>query len=222
MTTSPLTMQAGEEMDRAVAEKVMGWILYGDRFGWGTWTLPQGDIIKTQSLKKMAGPDWSPSKSIVAAWEVIEKMGLLGWTTDVQWKGDARDYARTAEVSMSTWESTYRSAHAASDTAPLAICRAALAALLSLGRGEGWGVNCDRAPQCQSPASTRVEYGTDLGIASRGGPLIVHVCDQHRRELWAACASAVNAGTMHWVNLPVPPPPAPAAPTPGQPREHRP
>lgn len=108
------TMSAGREMDALVAKKVMGYVTLrvqgGEVWSWGDgrWRL------KT----------WSPSTDIAAAWEVVARLNTLG----------IHLWAVGQEDALPGWQADFgrnwQSAHQAwADTAPLAICRAALKAV---------------------------------------------------------------------------------------------
>jgi len=108
-------MPAGREMNDAVAHRVMGWEFHANA-GWytpGMWEF--------NPARRAAPCDWSPSTDIAAAWEVVEKLddgnlifSLLrygaGWRVGFMDDGNMRGSA-------------------SGDTAPLAICRAALKAV---------------------------------------------------------------------------------------------
>jgi hypothetical protein len=112
------TMPAGQELDALVAEKVMGWdIHFKDpelRGGKEHW---RDHERSTNWLPEQ----WCPSSDISAAWEVLEKVqdvgslerfGGFGWRCEVH------------SVSPN-----FVDCAAEGDTAPLAICRAALKAV---------------------------------------------------------------------------------------------
>ena len=114
-------IEAGRETDARVAEVVMGWIEYRPSFdGSRRFHMPEGVESPSGWHPVKCGDDWCPSTSISDAWEVVEKV--------------------SARVSMEyvfelylheggTWEAGFGMESAYADTAPLAICRAALAAL---------------------------------------------------------------------------------------------
>lgn len=122
-------MVAGRELDALVAEKVMGWIWF-----------PKDD----EGPRYLASPDpnsmyvWYPgsgvgthplySTSIAAAWEVWDKLIADGWYPDVitSHVSDGLDY-RCELHRGGDGDGDYVISHA--DTAPLAICLAALAAI---------------------------------------------------------------------------------------------
>lgn len=104
-------MPAGTEMDRLVAEKVMGW----DPSEWH-----QGQDCRR----------WKPSNDIAHAWEVVEKMeatmrhfSLFYCETRCEWLCRL-DKCRCVEedARIKAW----------GEAAPLAICRAALKAVHEL------------------------------------------------------------------------------------------
>jgi len=112
-----LNMPAGREMDALVAEKVMGWMpknnLYwkdneGSFAGWAT-NYPEYEV-----------KPFNPSIDIAAAWDVVVKMAR---TTNVNlaWINSAKGWLWNFKIGR-TW--------ASSDTAPLAICRASLLAVM--------------------------------------------------------------------------------------------
>lgn len=75
-------------------------------------------------------PVRSYGTDIRAAWEVVEKMASDGWTLDLQWKGEGREFSHTAEAYFSRWvDADPQGHHATADTAPMAICLAALQAV---------------------------------------------------------------------------------------------
>jgi hypothetical protein len=125
-----LKMEAGRELDVLVAEKVMGEIkpVYSHEFHiepkWsigGNWyCLPEyssGDIC-----------EWQPkpfSTYIAAAWEVVEK---------IQSNGDVLSLTYLEDFGEMMWDVHFRIANtfAYAPTAPLAICRAALLAVMEV------------------------------------------------------------------------------------------
>ena len=117
-------MPAGREMDALIAEKVMGWRVHLRNTAW--WVLAG---LENESscgpIKAMTcGSDrWSPSTDIVAAWKVLMKLQAMGykWTL-----GSSR--AKTIAILM-RHDNKDGIISADTDTAPLAICRAALKAL---------------------------------------------------------------------------------------------
>lgn len=101
-------MKQGSEMDALVAEKVMGWRSMGAH--WAT-----GSTHKSRVHLKTS---WCPSTDISAAWEVYKKTpgNFYLSNQDGKWKAIFRGQT----------ESFYYKA--TGDTAPEAICRAALKA----------------------------------------------------------------------------------------------
>jgi hypothetical protein len=107
-------MPAGREMDALVAERVMGWVRHPDSM-YRHWCERQPDgtlrfLDQCEPLHTVR--PWHPSTDIAAAWEVVEKLvseqGLHLWWHNVWLVDFALSGAQRAE------------------TAPLAICRAAL------------------------------------------------------------------------------------------------
>ena len=108
---------AGPEMDAAVAEHVMGWIYHppsADTEGIAWWEVPEGDPTRDG----FGSADWPPrySTDIADAWLVVERMG-----TEVKLRrvSDHMYYVRFG---------AHTGAVPGADTAPLAICIAALKA----------------------------------------------------------------------------------------------
>jgi hypothetical protein len=120
-------MKPGRELDALVAEKVMGWEPWPSQIGSDRWKGPDGEPRYTWiEARAFAGlMEWRPSTSISNAWEVVEKLLTqlgqqdfhiehlegMGWSVatcheDTGWKG---------------WITA--------DTAPHAICLAALKAV---------------------------------------------------------------------------------------------
>lgn len=119
MTTSP-PLTAGPQMDALVAEQVMGW----GRSKGGLYR-PGGDPKNIRDYRDV--PRYSTD--IAAAWLVVEKLIADGWFPDVQFNdwGTESWHATLMRRTDDERADGYHGAQAAS--APLAICRAALAAL---------------------------------------------------------------------------------------------
>lgn len=117
-------LPAGRELDALVAEKVMGWRLvnyetyepattpedyecaaYNDGWEWEGWD-EVGEAWK-----------WRPSTDIAAAWQVVEGFDVVTLERTAHGKWWA-----------SLWRQNDQNGSEGADTAPLAICRAALAA----------------------------------------------------------------------------------------------
>jgi hypothetical protein len=115
-------LKAGPELDTLVAEKVMGWqrfrlaqLPYGPEFWGGDDPDAEGPFVHA----------WKPSTDIAAAWQVVERFRdkrrhLAGEIFIIPYEGIYRCHLNDADGMRTT---------ADADTAPLAICRAALAAL---------------------------------------------------------------------------------------------
>jgi hypothetical protein len=117
-------LPAGPELDRLVAEKVMGWkpLSHGD--GWWTDGVSQRLIGKVPDLVMVGEMDqrFVPSQSIAHAWEVVERMSSLGWWSDFR---ETINRAWYIEVENKIGARSFADA----PTAPLAICLAALKAV---------------------------------------------------------------------------------------------
>ena len=111
-----LSMEAGREMDALIAEKVMGWILHPHKTH---WMIYEGDQTKTMRPKYRNYGDFFPSTNIAAAWEVAlwlrEYWGQFDLLAGLEWHC-WHDLEHTKPEDK--W--------GMGDTAPLAICRAAL------------------------------------------------------------------------------------------------
>jgi len=120
-------MVAGPELDRLVAEEVMGWHLaLGD---WNSellrrsqvWLNESGAYMREAENSGIGGRPFKPSTDISAAWEVVERFRQHGGQPLVYWDADKQRWlAGMGDDFLSdTWSAW---------TAPLAICRAALKA----------------------------------------------------------------------------------------------
>ncbi|GED14021.1 BC1872 family protein [Aneurinibacillus migulanus] len=116
-------MKTGRELDILVAEKVMGWVVDGDIIEnadldeQGRCTFPSGDFLMNKETRE---PLPNYSTNIADAWKVLEKLIQLGAEINVgfykQWDCSI-DYPIGCNWLVQA------------ETAPLAICLAALKAL---------------------------------------------------------------------------------------------
>lgn len=107
------------EIDCAIAEKVMGWTKKVPAIG-KPWWARSDDTFAAPAHGKKA---WSPSTDIAAAWSVVEKMRMQIEPTRKGWRAGV--YGGLSDK------------RATADTAPLAICLAALKAIgVEVGGGE--------------------------------------------------------------------------------------
>jgi len=93
-------LKPGPELDLLIAEKIMGW---------------SGEGLKAAEV----GVLWSPSTRIADAWEVVEKLELSIAPYEIgpmKWMASKTSYFIDSETESG-------------ETAPLAICRAALTAV---------------------------------------------------------------------------------------------
>jgi hypothetical protein len=132
-----VVMEAGRELDAAIAVRVMGWEMPDSRYLDGT---PAPPIVYDETGRARGGPGegWSPSTKIAQAWEVVEKMDKRGfWLRLVTPFDDGSLYhAGFTPLGVTGWNG--RPDHeAAADTAPLAICKAALKAVSQTADTEG-------------------------------------------------------------------------------------
>ena len=135
-------MEAGREMDALVAEKVMGCSVMRENYhrtlgDGGKWEwLRCGCIGGPHNYRDDTARDGMLvyySTDISAAWEVVEKMGALGWKFGMVQDGtlwDVNTYNPDVRPSCAFCGHTPSGAiNASAPTVPLAICRAALKAV---------------------------------------------------------------------------------------------
>lgn len=136
------TIKAGPELDTLIAEEIMEWKTSRDFQGLFfdmkngrsriVWKSKAHEFRKLRGIHSDAiGDDWvfSPSEDMAAAWEVIEKLKADGWYISVCWNDTIPKVANY--WSCGFWEHGQESrgglhVGAKAETAPLAICRAAL------------------------------------------------------------------------------------------------
>ena len=111
-------MKAGRELDALIAEKVMGWKV--DR-------IVEHNNTTGDELLHIFGPDKFPhySTQIADAWLVVEKLGKDDWTYTIVGNSSYNRCDLRKWLSHNNWAHLYSDA----DTAPLAICLAALKAV---------------------------------------------------------------------------------------------
>lgn len=112
-----LNMPAGRELDLLIALKVMGWEHNS-----------LGDAWIREGEPWVGCDEFQPSVDIAAAWEVVERLKELGvYLTICTLENDYQcelDRLKTYELACDS---------VISETAPLAICRAALLAVMETG-----------------------------------------------------------------------------------------
>ena len=126
------TKLGDEELGALVAEKVMGWITR--QGSWYTVRCPhiaKGDPVRCRSsdISALLKNNWSPSTSIAAAWEVVEKMQSMNHQHDIhiqclhdRWDVSMCHFERDGKnMEWGDWTTD-------APTAPRAICIAALRA----------------------------------------------------------------------------------------------
>ena len=119
-----LAMEAGPELDALVAEKVMGWQLTSAYQLGPAWArdIPWGELVLKNAVAYYAH-EWGPSTDIAPAWKVVEKMHKE-YGIDVNGLASG-GFVCTIYGVDGHWR-TY------DETAPLAICRAALLAVMEV------------------------------------------------------------------------------------------
>jgi len=131
-------MKAGRELDALIAEKVMGWSSQADGLYWDAGNhrtrLVLGSIIAKKrdemGLENAHGFVFAPSTNIADAWEVVERFVSEGVVFIV--KGDG---LRTGDFNPKWTVLADNQPRTDADTAPLAICLAALKAVSQEGQG---------------------------------------------------------------------------------------
>lgn len=106
-------LEAGAELDYRIGTEVMGWVFDFDEGHW--W-------YSAKETEFMVGSGWSPSMNIADAWMVVEKMRK---TYCFSMHDDARD-DEMIYVSFEDEKGNHWTSHR---SAPLAVCRAAIAAV---------------------------------------------------------------------------------------------
>ena len=127
-------MKAGRELDALIAEKVMGLIAYKVQL-----VAPPPRVRTIDELQRVGSPLPHYSTDIAAAWEVVQKLG--------RWRGfdfmlvmpdpEQTFHLHTYEAGWyeATNDGPERRVVGDADTAPLAICLAALKAVSQEGQG---------------------------------------------------------------------------------------
>ena len=129
MTSSPETpTPAGRETDARIAETVMGCVRVivndrGELYGAPPHLIASGDIPAEHGRVRLP----SYSTDIAAAWLVVEHLKSRGWS--VRLSNKTVDWCWWCYVYDYRSENAKAEATVQEETAPLAICRAALAAV---------------------------------------------------------------------------------------------
>lgn len=118
-----LKMEPGRELDALVAEKVMGYTI--ERFTFRCDGMSEETMIWLQAENKYNQVSFSTD--ISAAWEVVEKMKQNEWSVTIQAYGNEPNEVTEYEV---TFGFLNEKPAAAVKSAPEAICKAALIAVL--------------------------------------------------------------------------------------------
>jgi hypothetical protein len=118
-----LTMEAGRKMDALIAEKVFGYVRmhYPDENTWGERSYDD-KFPSCDCFRQVPSRDYSTD--IAAAWEVVEKFSHQATNELARKQGFS--HWQLNSYPDSGWACRIGSLSAHADTAPLAICRAAL------------------------------------------------------------------------------------------------
>jgi len=121
---------AHEEIDRLVAERVMGWeheeIDRGERGKFHAWYTDDYEHGEMPIYYEFVNGDtswgrmWQPTTDIAQAWQVVERMRALGWDFGMDWD--------TAIRAMFIQRNGSEFVSSESDSPHIAICIAALKA----------------------------------------------------------------------------------------------
>jgi hypothetical protein len=110
------------KIDALVAEKVMGWRVHHRNTAW--WVKAEEENSAVSRPIAFVGT-WAPSEDIADAWEVVEKMRGSVHDISVGWHDNK--YTAVITVVIDT-KCGFDQFQASADTAPMAICLAALKA----------------------------------------------------------------------------------------------
>ncbi len=133
-----LDMPAGRDMDALIALKFFGWHWENVQNG---LLLPSSDhpaMVNNWAAEwdKKGYPNWLPeySKSISLAWEVVNKICIPApedcWTGPIMQINHEHNTCEVIFSQLDSIDCAMESVEATAETAPLAICRAALLATL--------------------------------------------------------------------------------------------
>jgi hypothetical protein len=117
-------VEGGRELDRLIAEQIMGWRYYASGYGLAAqrpyWVTPQGPFT-ADNLPRF-------SADVAAAWQVVQYLTEQGcdWRIATGW--DQSSGTAGWQVSVVRGRPNERQGNAFAEVVPLAICRAALAA----------------------------------------------------------------------------------------------
>jgi hypothetical protein len=127
--------EAGAEMDRQIAERVMGWHVFGSSDLYAYWTEPY--LGEKRLGDMLALPRFSTS--IEAAWLIAERLRAIGLGVIIASEADGWEVEIITTEAL--YERGYRGVYRCDAMAPLAICTAALfaceAALGATARAQG-------------------------------------------------------------------------------------
>lgn len=106
-----------DELNRLIAEKVMGWHVggYGGEPYW----------LNGKGMHAWPIDDWQPTQDIAQAWQVVERMRQLGFDFELQWQ-DIKPLGQDVFASFNAHEKQGAWEH---DVPTLAIVLAALRAM---------------------------------------------------------------------------------------------
>jgi len=136
---SATTLAAGRELDALVAEKVMGWTSLGGRWTDANrsgyeWRFAPLDAPPNSvcSLDRTRCTSPAFSTEIEAAWCVVQRLVSLNYVVEIN---VGQEFGTAVVLAPEDWNHPLMSERA--DTTPLAICRAALAAMAAAEPTDG-------------------------------------------------------------------------------------
>ncbi|GAF72144.1 unnamed protein product [marine sediment metagenome] len=130
------TLPAGPELNVLVARWVKGWFVSDSIPNHYRLPLYVGSRV-THKSEPFEWHDWQPSTDIAAAWEVVDELNRRGWWVKFNHCLSNGIPAYQAEFTHKPDKYKGLCVYAVGDTAPLAICRAALKAVQAKGGEDG-------------------------------------------------------------------------------------
>lgn len=131
------TMGAGRETDALIAVRVMKWLPHRRHSACYVNAAEVNSAGEKFVIQEFID-EWRPSQNIADAWRVVEKLSESGWNYIQVDRDDGLWGADFAKLEFTEYgaNGTVKAHSTASDSAPLAICRAALKAALTTKQEE--------------------------------------------------------------------------------------